>query len=170
MKPAVSVPMLDVRRQNAPIAAELREAFSRVLESGSLVLGPEVERFEAAAATVAGARFAIGVSSGTDALLVAYMALGIGPGDEVICPAFTFFATAGCIARLGARPIFADSRPDCFNIDPAPIERLINARTRSIVPVHRYDKWHDMDEVLEIARRRGLRVVEDTAQAFGAQY
>src|SRR3954452_14691115 len=164
MKPAVSVPMLDVRRQNAPIADQLREAFSRVLESGSFVLGPEVERFETAAAAVAGARFAIGVSSGTDALLVAFMALGIGPGDEVICPAFTFFATAGCIARLGARPVFADSRPDCFNIDPASIEPLINARTKAIVPVHLFGQSADMDEVLAIARRRGLRGVEDIAQ------
>src|SRR3954447_22692804 len=136
MKPAVSVPMLDVRRQNAPIADQLREAFSRVLESGSFVLGPEVERFETAAAAVAGARFAIGVSSGTDALLLAFMALGIGDGDEVICPAFTFFATAGCIARTGAVPVFADSLTGGFNVDPASIESRITPRTKAIVPVH----------------------------------
>jgi dTDP-4-amino-4,6-dideoxygalactose transaminase len=164
------VPLLDVRRQNAPIDSELRAAFDRVLRSGNYILGPEVERFEEAAAAVAGARFAIGVSSGTDALLLAFMALGIGPGDEVICPSFTFFATAGCIARLGARPIFADSRPDCFNIDTASLESLITPRTKAIVPVHLFGQPADMDEILAIAGRHGLRVVEDAAQSFGAAY
>jgi dTDP-4-amino-4,6-dideoxygalactose transaminase len=164
------VPLLDVRRQNAPIDSELRAAFDRVLQSGNYILGPEVERFEEAAAAVAGARFAIGVSSGTDALLLAFMALGIGPGDEVICPSFTFFATAGCIARLGARPIFADSRPDCFNIDTTSLESLITPRTKAIVPVHLFGQSADMDAILEIAARHGLRLVEDAAQSFGATY
>jgi dTDP-4-amino-4,6-dideoxygalactose transaminase len=162
--------MLDVRRQNAPIEQELREAFGRVLVSGTYILGPEVERFEEAAAAVAGARFAIGVSSGTDALLLAFMALGISPGDEVICPAFTFFATGGCIARLGATPVFADSLPHSFNIDPARIESLITPRTKAIVPVHLFGLPADMDDIFLIARRHNLRVVEDTAQAFGAAY
>src|SRR3954447_23219185 len=130
------VPILDVRRQNTPLEAELRAAFARVLESGHFILGSEVESFEEAAASIAGARFAVGMSSGTDALLVALMALGIGPGDEVICPSFTFFATAGCIARVGATPVFADSCPDSFNIDPAGIEPLITSRTKAIIPVH----------------------------------
>jgi dTDP-4-amino-4,6-dideoxygalactose transaminase len=164
------VPLLDVQRQNAPLGPALREAFQRALESGCYILGPEVERFEKAAARVAGARFGIGVSSGTDALLVAFMALGIGPGDEVICPAFTFFATAGCIARLGATPVFADSRPECFNLDPAAIESLITPRTKAIVPVHLFGQAADLDEILDVARRHRLSVIEDAAQSFGAAY
>ena len=164
------VPMLDLRRQNAPIERELREAFDRVLRSGNYILGPEVQRFEEAAAAVADARFAIGVSSGTDALLLAFMALGIGPGDEVICPAFTFFATAGCIARLGATPVFADSRPECFNLDPTALESLVSPRTKAIVPVHLFGQAADLDEILDFARRHRLFVVEDAAQAFGAAY
>lgn len=164
------VPLLDVRRQNTPLEAELEDAFRRVLQSGRFILGPEVERFESAAAAVAGARFAIGVSSGTDAILVALMALGIGPGDEVICPSFTFFATGGCVARLGATPIFADCRAECFNIDPEKIEPLITSRTKALIPVHLYGQPADMDPILEIARRHGLAVIEDAAQSFGAAY
>ena len=166
----MKVPFLDLRGQNLPMEAELLDAFRRVLTSGQFILGPEVEQFETAAAAVAGARFAIGMSSGTDAILVALMALGIGPGDEVICPSFTFFATAGSIARVGARPVFADSCPECFNLAPAGIEPLITRRTKAIIPVHLFGQATDMDPVLEIARRRGLAVIEDAAQAFGAFY
>ena len=164
------VPLLDVPRQNRPLEAELTAAFERVLRSGQFILGPEVERFETAAAPVAGARFAIGVSSGTDAILVALMALGIGPGDEVICPSFTFFATAGCVARVGAVPVFVDSRAECLNLDPAAIERRITARTKAIIPVHLFGQPADLDEILEIARRHKLAVIEDAAQSFGAEY
>jgi dTDP-4-amino-4,6-dideoxygalactose transaminase len=166
----MKVPLLELRRQNLPMEAELLDAFRRVLTSGQFILGPEVEQFESEAAAVAGARFGIGMSSGTDAILVALMALGIGPGDEVICPSFTFFATAGCIARVGARPVFADSCPECFNLAPAGIEPLITPRTKAIIPVHLFGQAADMDPVLEIARRHGLAVIEDAAQAFGAVY
>ena len=164
------VPLLDVRRQNGPLEGELLEAFRRVLGSGQFILGPEVERFENAAAALAGARFGIGMSSGTDAILVALMALGIGPGDEVICPSFTFFATAGCVARVGATPVFADSCPECFNLDPAAVEPLVTVRTKALIPVHLFGQAADMGPILEIARRHGLAVIEDAAQAFGAEY
>ena len=166
----MNVPLLDVRRQNLPLEAELDEAFRRVLHSGRFILGPEVDRFESAAAEIAGAKHAIGVSSGTDAILVALMALGIGRGDEVICPAFTFFATAGCVTRVGARPVFADSEAESFNLDPDSIEPLITQRTKAIIPVHLYGQPAEMDPILEIARRHGIAVIEDTAQAFSAAY
>jgi len=164
------VPLLDLRRQNQPLEEELTAAFRRVLDSGHFILGSEVERFEDAAAPIAGARFGIGISSGTDAILVALMALEIGPGDEVICPSFTFFATAGCIARLGAKPVFADSRPECLNLDPAAIEPLITARTKAIIPVHLFGQSADLREIVAIARRHNLAVIEDAAQSFGAEY
>ena len=166
----MNVPLLDLCRQNLPLEDQLMDACRRVLLSGQFILGREVERFEQAAAEIAGTRFAIGVSSGTDAILAALMALGIGPGDEVICPAFTFFATAGCIARLGAKPVFADSLPGCGNLDPAHLETLIGPRTKAIMPVHLFGQTADMDAILTIARSRNLPVIEDAAQAFGARY
>lgn len=166
----MNVPLLDVRRQNLPLEEELAEAFRRVLHSGRFIGGHEVESFEQSAAAVCGARFGIGMSSGTDAILVALMALGIGHGDEVICPSFTFFATAGCIARVGARPVFADSNAGSFNIRADAIEALITPQTRAIIPVHLYGQPADMDPILEIARRHDLAVIEDAAQSFGAEY
>jgi dTDP-4-amino-4,6-dideoxygalactose transaminase len=166
----MNVPLLDAQRQNLPLETELTSAFRRVLQSGRFIGGPDVEKFERDAAAVAGARFGIGMSSGTDAISVALMALGIGPGDEVICPSFTFFATGGCVARVGATPVFADSLEDSFNIDPRDVESQITSRTKAIIPVHLYGQAADMDAILEIGRRHSLAIIEDAAQAFGAEY
>lgn len=167
---AMKVPLLDTAGENGVIEAELKAAFDRVLKSGRYVLGEEVEAFERRAAEYLGVRHAIGVSSGTDALLLALMALGVGEGDEVLCPSFTFFATAGSIARTGARPVFVDVLEDTFNIDVADATRKVTDRTRAIMPVHLYGQSADMDAVMELAEVHELAVVEDAAQAFGANY
>jgi len=164
----MKIPMLNLTAQNLPIEAELKEAFANILHSGRFILGPEVDQFEEKIAAMAGAKHAIGVSSGTDALLLALMTLEIGPGDEVLCPAFTFFATAGSIARLGARPVFVDSLEETFNIDPADAVKKITDRTRAIIPVHLYGEMADMKALREIAKRHDLALIEDAAQALGA--
>jgi dTDP-4-amino-4,6-dideoxygalactose transaminase len=164
----MNVGLFDLKAQNAALEPELREAFLRVVRSGHFILGPEVERFEQALAAFTGARHALGVSSGTDAILLALMALGIGPGDEVLCPSFTFFATAGCVARVGAKPVFVDSDPVTFNLDLRDAARRVTPRTKAILPVHLFGQVADMDGVLELARAHGLRVIEDAAQAMGA--
>jgi dTDP-4-amino-4,6-dideoxygalactose transaminase len=166
----MNVNLLDLKAQNGALEPELNKAFLRVLRSGHFILGPEVERFERALAEFTGAKHALGVSSGTDAILLALMALGIGPGDEVLCPSFTFFATAGCVARVGAKPVFVDSCPVCFNLDVRDAARRITPRTKAILPVHLFGQAAEMDGVLELARRHGLRVIEDAAQAMGATY
>src|SRR5579872_7273073 len=167
----MKVPLLDLDRQNAALAPELLAAFQRVLDSSHFILGPEVEQLERRLAPVAGASHAIGVSSGTDAILLALMALGIGPGDEVICPSFTFFATAGCIARTGATPVFADSCPVCFNLDIDDAARRITPRTRAIMPVHLFGQAADMDRVNALAAAHPrIAVIEDAAQALSAKY
>jgi dTDP-4-amino-4,6-dideoxygalactose transaminase len=162
------VPLLDLNRQNGPLHAELLAACERVLRSGHFIQGPEVEAFERECAAALGAPHAIAVSSGTDALLVALMALDVGPGDEVVCPSFTFFATAGSVSRLGATPVFADVRADDFNLDPSDLARRITPRTKAIIPVHLFGQAADMDGILAIARDRGVAVIEDAAQSFGA--
>ena len=166
----MNVPLLDLKAQNGALEPELQEAFLRVLRSGHFILGPEVERFERALAEFTGAGYALGVSSGTDAILVALMALGIGPGDEVLCPTCSFFATAGCVARVGAKPVFVDSRPDSFNLDPDDAARRITSRTKAIMPVHLFGQAAEMETILGLAREHGLRVIEDAAQALGATY
>jgi dTDP-4-amino-4,6-dideoxygalactose transaminase len=165
-----AVPLLDLSAQHGPIREELRAAIDRVIDSDRFILGPEVERFEREMAQYSRCHEAIGVSSGTDALLVSMMACGIGPDDEVIAPTFTFFATAGSIARTGARPVFADIDPLTYNIDPQDLERRITAKTKAIIPVHLYGQMADMAGVSDVARRHGLIVIEDAAQAVGAEY
>jgi dTDP-4-amino-4,6-dideoxygalactose transaminase len=166
----MNVNLLDLKAQNSALEPELQDAFLRVLRSGHFILGPEVERFERALGEFTGAKHVLGVSSGTDAILLALMTLGLGPGDEVLCPSFTFFATAGCVARTGATPVFVDSCPCCFNIDPREAARRITPRTRAILPVHLFGQAADMDAVLELAQGHALRVIEDAAQAMGATY
>ena len=164
------VPLLDLRRQNEACAGELRAAFERVLASGQFIMGPEVESFEKECAALLGTKHALGVSSGTDALLLAFMALEIGAGDEVICPSYTFFATAGCVARTGAKPVFVDVKPCCFNMDPALLERAITPRTKAIVPVHLFGQVCDLDPILALAKKRKIAVVEHAAQSLSARY
>jgi dTDP-4-amino-4,6-dideoxygalactose transaminase len=166
----MKVPLLDVKAQNGPLEEELKAAFERVLRSGCYILGPEVEELEKRVAEMAEARHGIGVSSGTDALLLALMVLGVGSGDEVLCPAFTFFATAGCIARTGATPVFVDSLEDTFNIDVRDAARKVTARTKAIMPVHLFGQAADMDGVMALAQDHALHVIEDGAQALGARH
>ncbi len=165
-----TIPMLDLARLHKPLHGELTEAFRDTLESGRFIGGPNVERFEQALAAHVGAAHAVGVSSGTDALLVTLMALDVKPGDEVITTPYTFFATAGSIWRLGARPVFIDIDPITFNIDPSEIERAITGQTVGIIPVHLFGQCADMEPVLKLAEDHGLWVIEDSAQAIGAKY
>src|SRR5438105_6844676 len=132
----MAVPLLELNTQNLALEAELKAAFERVLHSGHFIFGPELISFESEIAKLIGVKHALGISSGTDAILLALMALDIKAGDEVICPSFTFFATAGCVARTGATPVFVDSDPVTFNIDPADVARKITNRTKAIIPVH----------------------------------
>lgn len=164
------VPLLDLNAQNLLLEEELTATFVRVLRSGRFILGEEVEAFEAECAALVGSRHAISMSSGTDALLAGFMALDLGPGDEVLCPAFTFFATAGCISRTGATPVFCDVTAADFGMDAADAESRITARTKAVVPVHLFGQSSDMAGVASLAARHGLEVVEDVAQAIGAAH
>ena len=166
----MKVPLLDVNAQNLPLEEELTATFTRVLHSGRFIMGPEVEAMEREVAEFVGARHGIGVTSGTDAILLALMALDIGPGDEVLCPTFTFFATAGCIARTGATPVFVDACPVCFNLDVDDAARKVTTKTKAIIPVHLFGQSAEMDAVMALASEHDLRVIEDGAQAIGSRY
>jgi len=166
----MEVPLLDLRAQFQTIRGEVMAAVERVFESQHFILGPEVEAFERAAAEYCRVEHAIGCGSGSDALLLALTALGVGPGDEVVTASFSFFATAGSVTRLGARPVFVDISPDDFNIDPDLIERAITPRAKAILPVHLFGQCAEMDAIRKVAERHNLPVVEDAAQAIGAGY
>lgn len=166
----MKIPILDLKPQYASLKAEIHEAIDRVLESGAFIMGPDVKLFEQEVAAYLGVKHAIGVNSGTDALVIGLKALGIGEGDEVITTPFSFFATAESISNVGAKPIFVDIDPDTFNIDATKIEGKITSKTKAIMPVHLYGQPAAMAETLEIAQKHNLKIIEDCAQAFGARY
>ena len=166
----MSVPLLDLTAQYAPLRQDILAAITRVCDSQRFIMGPEVEALERELARMLETEHAIAVSSGTDAILAVLMALGIGPGHEVITPTFSFFATAGTVSRLGATPVFVDIDPATFNVDPAAVTAALTPRTRAILPVHLYGLAADMAPIMETAARAGVPVIEDAAQAIGARY
>ncbi len=166
----MNVPLVDLKAQYASIRDEIEAAIRDVLEQQQFVLGKKVEELEEQIARYVGTSYAVGVASGTDAILLSLKALGVGHGDEVITTSFSFFATADAIVNAGATPVFVDIDPRTFNLDPSQVESAITDRTKAIVPVHLFGQCADMDPILEIAQKRGLKVVEDAAQAIGATY
>lgn len=166
-----AVPMLDVNRENSRLAIQLDAAMAEVSRSGAFVHGPACSKFEAEMAAYCGAKYAIGCASGSDAILIALLALGVGPGDEVIVPSFTFFATASAVWRLGAKPVFADILPGSFNLDPADVLYKISTATKAIIPVHLFGQCADMNEIRQVATAaRGIPIIEDSCQAIGSEY
>jgi dTDP-4-amino-4,6-dideoxygalactose transaminase len=170
MSTKITVPILDLKTQYASIRSEVLEAIERVMESQHFILGPEVEALEKEIANYSQCQFGIGVSSGTDALLVSLMAIGIKPDDEVITTPYSFFATAGAIVRLGARPVFVDIDLDTLNMDANRLESAITTHTRAILPVHLAGQMADMDSIMEVAKQHSLHVIEDACQALGSEY
>jgi len=164
------IPLIDIRRQTAAIRNELDAAIARVLDHGQFILGPEVRELEARIAAYCGTRFAIACASGSDAVMLPLMAMEIGPGDKVVTTPFTFFATAGAIARVGATPVFVDIDPATFNLNPQQLEAVIDGNVKAIMPVHLFGQCAAMAEINEIAGRHGIPVIEDAAQALGAEY
>jgi len=168
--PKRNVPLLDVGRGNQPLREAYLEAVAKVIDSGRFLHGPEVGEFECAVAGICGTKHAIGCASGSDALLLALMALDVQPGDEVIVPSFTFFATASAVARLGAEPVFVDIDPETYNMDPRSVSESITSRTRAIIPVHLFGQCASMDILQDIASKHRLPIIEDAAQAIGAAW
>jgi len=166
----MKVPLLDLKLQYNSLKKELDEALLKVAESQYFILGPEVDKMEKAFCSYLKCEYALGVSSGTDALLIALMAIDIKPGDEVIVPAYSFFATAGVVARLNALPVFTDVDPVTFNIDPVDFEKKITSKTKAVIPVHLYGQSCDMESIIKIAKKHNVKIVEDAAQAIGVQY
>lgn len=166
----MKVPLLDLKAQYATIKKDVDAALIKCAESQFFILGPEVDKLEADCAKYLDCKYSLGVSSGTDALLLALMAIELKPDEEVIIPTYSFFATAGVVARLNAKPVLCDNDPVTFNIDPAKIEALITPKTRAIVPVHLYGQSADMQPIMDIAKKHNLIVIEDGAQAIGTQY
>jgi dTDP-4-amino-4,6-dideoxygalactose transaminase len=164
------IPLVDLTAQYHSIKKEIDEAVLSTLESGHFILGPAVTKLEEGVASYLGVDFGVGLASGTDALVLALRALNIGAGDEVILPAYTFFATAGTVMSVGAKPVFVDVDPQCYQIDVNKIEEVITSNTKAIIPVHLYGHPAEMNSILEIAREYGLKVIEDNAQGFGAEY
>lgn len=168
--PMHGVPLLDLQRQMTPLKQQIASALGRVCDSGAFILGPEVRQLEQNLASYCQTKHAIACASGSDALLLALMALDVQPGDEVILPSFTFFATASAVTRLGARPVFADIDPVSFNMAPSAVERLVNSATKAILPVHLFGQCAQMDAICRIGQAHGVAVVEDAAQAIGAEF
>ncbi len=166
----MAVPLLDLSRQYAYLKPKLDKAVVNVLTHGGFILGPEVREIETKLAELSGVQYGAGVASGTDALLLALKACEVKPGDEVITTDFSFFATAGTISRLGAKPVFVDIEPDTYNIDPGLIEAAITPKTKAIIPVHLFGQVADMDPIIDIAKKHGIKIVEDAAQAIGSEY
>lgn len=167
--PVNSAPLLDVGRGNQPLKSEIMEVFSEIIDSGRFIGGPHVQNLENAVAEISQAEYGVGCASGSDALLLSLMAINVQPGDEVICPSFTFFATASAIHRLGGIPVFVDIEPTTFNLDVTRLEELITEKTKAIIPVHLFGQCADMDPIMEIAKQHDLKVIEDCAQSIGAK-
>lgn len=168
--PETNVPLLDIRGENEPLREEILAAIADVFDSGAFVLGPEVTKLEQEVAEYSQAEHAVGCASGSDALMLALMALDVGPGDQVIMPSYTFFATAGAAWRLGARPVFVDILADDYNMDPELLEAAITPTTKAVIPVHLFGQCADMDAIREVASRHDLPLIEDAAQSIGSEY
>jgi dTDP-4-amino-4,6-dideoxygalactose transaminase len=164
------VPLIDLKTQHKTIASEVETAIKRVCDNTAFILSDEMKEFEAEFAAYCGAKHGVGVANGTEALFLALVALGIGPGDEVIVPSNTFIATAAAVSHAGATPIFVDCDPETYCIDPAKVKSAVTDKTKAIMPVHLYGHPADMDAIMSIARANGLKVVEDCAQAHGTHY